>query len=356
VVSVYDVGAVGDQVFIAMELVEGETLAAWLASAPRPASEIVRAFMAAGHGLVAAHAAGLAHGDFKPANVLVASDGRVRVGDFGLARPIARDETVGSDLAGTPAYMAPELLAGASPSAAADQFSFCRALADAIAPVPHCRAVDRVIDRGLLADPVARHPSVARLLTALERANRPRMRRVIGGVVVTSLLGAVVAVALHAGPSEHAVLSCATVADPACPAETLCSFIDSPGNACGIAERPGHCIPRPESCTDVPVEPTCGCDGITYPNSCEARRAGVGLRYSGRCAECGGPDDQPCRAHQFCLREPGTAASGTCMWRPTHCAESNSEVCGDDGVSYANRCESYRAGRSLEHIGKCVQR
>ena len=66
VVQVYDVGVVGDQVFIAMELVRGQTLGAWLDARPRGWREVVRVFIDAGRGLAAAHAAGLVHRDFKP--------------------------------------------------------------------------------------------------------------------------------------------------------------------------------------------------------------------------------------------------------------------------------------------------
>jgi hypothetical protein len=66
VVQVYDVGVVGDQVFIAMELVRGQTLSAWLDARPRGWREVVRVFIDAGRGLAAAHAAGLVHRDFKP--------------------------------------------------------------------------------------------------------------------------------------------------------------------------------------------------------------------------------------------------------------------------------------------------
>ncbi len=68
-----------------MEFVEGETLAAWLAAAPRSWREIRDVFAAAGEGLAAAHDAGLVHRDFKPQNVMVGRDGSVRVMDFGLA-------------------------------------------------------------------------------------------------------------------------------------------------------------------------------------------------------------------------------------------------------------------------------
>src|SRR5215813_8341790 len=87
VIAVYDVGTCADQVFIAMEYVEGSTLSQWLAERRRTWREVLSTFVQAGRGLAAAHAVGIVHRDFKPDNVLVGSDGRVRVLDFGLARP-----------------------------------------------------------------------------------------------------------------------------------------------------------------------------------------------------------------------------------------------------------------------------
>jgi serine/threonine protein kinase len=87
VISVHDLGKAGRDVFVAMELVEGGTLRDWLDGGARSRREILEAFLQAGHGLAAAHAAGLVHRDFKPENVLVGNDGRVRVTDFGLAHP-----------------------------------------------------------------------------------------------------------------------------------------------------------------------------------------------------------------------------------------------------------------------------
>jgi tetratricopeptide (TPR) repeat protein len=154
VIAVHDVGTWEDQVFIAMELIFGQTLATWTRG--RPWREVVGAYVQAGRGLAAAHAAGLVHRDFKPDNVLVGKDDRVRVLDFGLARAGQLDEaqafalgervtamsprqdalatplTMTSAFMGTPAYMAPEQWLGQPADALADQFSFCVALWEAL--------------------------------------------------------------------------------------------------------------------------------------------------------------------------------------------------------------------------------
>ncbi|MCE9668559.1 serine/threonine-protein kinase [Myxococcus stipitatus] len=156
VIPVFDVGMWGDQVFVAMELVDGGTLSSWLKSGRRSWREILERYVAAGRGLEAAHAAGLVHRDFKPANVLVSRAGRVYVMDFGLARPVgdleaeepateeARqalssqrrmlDTTLTQDglVVGTPNYMSPEQFRGAALDARTDQFSFCAALYGAL--------------------------------------------------------------------------------------------------------------------------------------------------------------------------------------------------------------------------------
>ena len=146
VVQVYDAGLADERMFLAMELVRGTTLRAWLDAQPRAWPDVLRRFIEAGRGLAAAHEAGIIHRDFKPENVLIATDGRVRVADFGLANyddvthdspPATRrkpESTLTSTgaVVGTPVYMAPEQHAGLEVDAAADQFSFCVALHEAV--------------------------------------------------------------------------------------------------------------------------------------------------------------------------------------------------------------------------------
>ena len=151
VIVVHEVGTHDGQVYVAMEHVGGGTLARWQRG--RPWREIVETYLRAGRGLAAAHVAGLVHRDFKPENVLISEDGRVRVTDFGLVSALegagadlGDSDTIPADarlelerslthtgaLLGTPRYMAPEQHMGQSVDARADQYSFCASLYEAL--------------------------------------------------------------------------------------------------------------------------------------------------------------------------------------------------------------------------------
>jgi serine/threonine protein kinase/Tfp pilus assembly protein PilF len=94
IVTVHDVDTFEDQLYMAMEYFEGETLISWVHDAKRTWREILEAFDQAGEGLAAAHAANITHRDFKPTNVLINEDGRVKVLDFGLAKSLGHDESL----------------------------------------------------------------------------------------------------------------------------------------------------------------------------------------------------------------------------------------------------------------------
>ena len=230
VVPVYDVGERDGRTFFAMELVAGDSLDRWLETA-RAWRDVLGVFIDAGRGLSAAHAAGIVHRDFKPSNILVGDDGRVRVADFGVARAIgsvldsadvelgamAVVETVSGAVVGTPAYMAPEQLRGERVDERADQFAFCVSLFEALSGTrpfggetlaDRLAAIDRgtpaldadvpvwlaaAVARGLAADPADRFESVDEMLRALRGPKSSGRRRALlalaAGAVGASIVG-----------------------------------------------------------------------------------------------------------------------------------------------------------------------
>ena len=144
IVSVYDVGQIGDTPFIVMELVDGQTLRERLSAGRLPLGEALGVTLQVGRALAAAHDKGFIHHDIKPENVMIRRDGYVKVLDFGLVTLTGRGEavtslvtagsleTVLSGLAGTPAYMSPEQIDGRPLDARTDVFSLGAVLCEAV--------------------------------------------------------------------------------------------------------------------------------------------------------------------------------------------------------------------------------
>ena len=238
IAAVFEAGTHEGRVYVAMEFVQGQPLDVWLSEKQRPWREVVDVFVQAGRGLHAAHCAGLVHRDFKPANVMLGQDGRVRVLDFGLARgtrALTPDTTLGplatmsvtlpimplggpltreGTIVGTPAYMPPEQFCGQPIDPRADQYALCVSMYEGLygrlpfhgesltelwaavldgppkAPPRGPRVpgwLHRLVLRGLDPDQARRFTSVATLISAIERPRR-RMRDWLSGVLTFGII------------------------------------------------------------------------------------------------------------------------------------------------------------------------
>lgn len=297
VIPVFEVGTHEDNVYIAMEYVRGRTLTQWLEETEPGIAEVLDVFAQAGAALAAAHAAGLVHRDFKPDNVMVGDDGRIRVVDFGLARPPRDGSDPGTDplpvpdpdtdavpesrgvdggdgktallnspltetgaILGTPAYMAPEQHLGEATDARSDQFSYCVALYESlygerpfdgdtvkslatsivhgrVAPEPTGTAIPswirQVIVRGLSVDPVHRYPTMNDLLAALRDDPTIWRRRYGWGGAAAASLVAVLVGAGMLAGSQ-------STEGPACvPAESRLADVWSPARQATLTGRLG---------------------------------------------------------------------------------------------------------------------
>jgi len=224
VVAVYDATESDGVICIVMELAPGDPLRAWV-GANRPWQDVVGVMQQVAEGLAAEHRAGIVHRDVKPDNVVIGAD-RVRLVDFGLA---SGSSEAAADGAGTPAYMAPEVLGGAAATPASDQFSFGVTLFEALygarphrgdshrelreaagradaAPPPRERDVPswlhRVATKALASDPSGRFESMDAVSHELGRDRRRKRRMLAVGAAVALVGSAAVAYGYHRGATR----------------------------------------------------------------------------------------------------------------------------------------------------------
>ena len=303
IVPVYEAGDADGVTYIAMRYVDGSDLAKLLASdgplEPARALELVGQLADA---LDAAHARGLVHRDVKPGNTLVAREGHVYLADFGLTKTSGRDSmTVSGQLAGTVAYLAPEVIRGEEPTPASDLYALGCVLFECLtgelpfpgqspatviyghlelpAPrVPELPAFDAVFARALAKDPAKRYGSGAELVAAgraalgARRAHRRRSRRPLVALATAGV--AVAAAAFVLWPSESpgiAAIATDAVAliDPREP--SLQARVELDGPPSSVAVAPGRDLGRGRSRRDgLPDRPR---DAHAAPDSDRRARA-----------------------------------------------------------------------------------
>jgi tetratricopeptide (TPR) repeat protein len=202
VIALHEAAVFEGRLALVLEWCDGTTLRTWQAG--RTSAEVLRAYLQAAHGLAAAHARGIVHRDFKPDNVVVDENGRVRVTDFGLAS--GAEHATGR--AGTPAYMAPETWRQGRCDARSDQYAFAVALVEALTGERRpeqglpllTRALSAVLGRALAADPATRWPSMVELIAALQDAMARPRRQAAMAVATLALVAVLGFVALRPGP------------------------------------------------------------------------------------------------------------------------------------------------------------
>ena len=229
VLTVFEVGVEDEVTFLALEYVDGPDLRRWVQESSPPLEQRIELLVQAADGLAAAHAQGFVHRDVKPGNILVGSDGRARVADFGLVRGSDGPETLSGEPAssghsasetgrrqpGTLGFMAPEQMLGEPATAKSDQFSFfatlvavvaerlpfgCDRSSDVLSRMTQAQpqglemlpaALVPAVRRGLSKDPAKRFESMAEVAAMLRSfQSRPTRRRrlmvLVGAAVVPS--------------------------------------------------------------------------------------------------------------------------------------------------------------------------
>lgn len=220
VVTIYGADRIGNRIGLWMELVKGQTLQQALARGKTfTAPEAERIGVALCDAVAAVHEAGLLHRDIKPHNVMLAEDGRVVLMDFGTGRELS--DSSAAALAGTPLYLAPELLAGGDPAVASDIYSLGvllfhlltgsypvqggsledlriaherRMRTDVRSVRPHVPPkLARIVERAIHPEPERRYPS-ARALGADLQSLEPRVKPLLSAPVLAVAVTLAVAV------------------------------------------------------------------------------------------------------------------------------------------------------------------
>jgi serine/threonine protein kinase len=210
VLEVYDANLDAKPGYLSMHLCRRGSLLQALQD-DRGWNETVRLFVSVAQSLSVVHRAGILHRDIKPSNLLIADDGSLKIADFGLARPadVSRKDTLDVERTaedeaglGTPAYMAPEVVAGFPHTTASDQYAFFATLHQALmgSLLPHpsrplSRSLPsrlrRTIARGLSPDPARRFPSMADVALALQLKRSWKTPATLAGVAGAAAAGIV---------------------------------------------------------------------------------------------------------------------------------------------------------------------
>ena len=205
VVGVFDVGVHSPSTFIALEYVEGKSLRDAIGDRELGAAEVRSLACQLAEGLCAIHQAGLIHRDIKPGNILIDETGSGRIADLGVAK-LAIDMTLDGEgtegtWVGTAGYRAPEVEAGGRATQAADVYSLCASLCEAVPdpPTRAWRSLLRVLRRGTDDDP-SRRPT-SRQLTALLRPG-PRRWSWLAAVVSAGAIAVAVTRSADPEPTE----------------------------------------------------------------------------------------------------------------------------------------------------------
>jgi serine/threonine protein kinase len=385
VIPIFDAGRTADGVFITMPIVDGETLDTWAQrrrarAGGIDADRVIAMFAAkAAAGLSAIHAAGFVHRDIKPSNVLVAGTD-AWIADLGLARRTTRATSMtdvfgGGELTasmhtesfgGTPAYMAPECLAGGAATPAADQYALAVTLVEiltgqrpfaattyselldaASTRPPRLEGIPRryhaALSRALRPDPGERFPSVAAFATALAAA-RPRRGSRPRAAVLAIVPALVVAGGwLWSSRAGEPALPAGSAVEPRLPSPDAASIMASPD----AASIPASPVASPTSrCTDRCVashqramarcpgdEVSCRATGATAFAAC------TGALDAGTCDGLRSRYVQACVGHEVAIDagcgERGRACSAACRTSARQC-----EAAGDEPAASPEDCRT----------------